>query len=120
MSKLKITNACKHSLVAIWAATILGGLHRLAWAIDPSSRQTMHLWWFIIFAGIILIVNVERNQLSTTKPARFPDESLLSYYRRWYKHHLLPRLKVAWLDIVADIVIGIASMFAGLLPWWIL
>ena len=110
----------KHSFYAMWLAWVAGALHRLAWYIDPSSRATMHMWWFIVAVGVLLMLNVERNQMTASKPERYSNETLHKYYKRWWRGHLKPYLKVKWLDTLVDFGVGVASMFAGLLPWWIL
>lgn len=120
MTQLKITNTMKHSFYAIWIAWAAGALHRLAWYIEPSSKDTMHMWWFIIVVGVMLMLNVERNQMTASRPERYSNETLRQYYKRWWTEYLKPYLKVRWLDTLLDLVAGIASMFAGLLPWWIL
>lgn len=117
MKYLRGTNLGKHSLVAIWAGWIAGAVHRL---ISLLPNTTFYFWWFIVIVGIAAMVGLEIKQALTKRPVRMNDESIIQYYERWYNDYILPYLKLKWLDIACDISVGIVSMFAGLLPWWVL
>lgn len=114
LESLPVGNQWKHFVISVTLFHFAGWIH---WALELSPKNSLNMWWFMIFAWILLTVNFEVNQ------ARLAIKNSKNEYQFKNLNKVMTSKEywsVKWLDSLLDVLAGVIGCILGILPFWLM